>query len=203
MPIATGTAILGSAAIGGLASIFGGISANKAQASESSLNRAWQEKMSNTAYQRSMKDMRTAGLNPILAYSQGGATSPPGNMARFENVGEKAVQSAVGAASAASAVKTERSARSKMSQEEKTLETQQGVNKASEARIRQDQATSAMAMMKLEQETLLLNAQVPGAQAEMFIDESRYGKALRWINRATNSGWGVLRGITGKKTGDR
>ena len=48
------------------------------EADQASLNRAWQEEMSSTAYQRAMQDMQAAGLNPILAYTQGGASTPTG-----------------------------------------------------------------------------------------------------------------------------
>lgn len=63
---------IGGAVIGGL----GGLSSAFMASAESKKARKWAERMSSTAWQRGIKDMRLAGVNPALAYSQGGASTP-------------------------------------------------------------------------------------------------------------------------------
>lgn len=91
--------------------IIGGKMASDSQEETNAMNleiatrqMQFQEKMSNTAYQRSMEDMRKAGLNPMLAYSQGGASTPQGASATMvpetgmaEGV-QKGIQGAVSSA---------------------------------------------------------------------------------------------------------
>ncbi len=71
------------------AALVGGAMTNSAAAARAKATQAFnaqqaqkqmdfQERMSNTSYQRAMVDMRKAGLNPILAYKQGGAGTPSG-----------------------------------------------------------------------------------------------------------------------------
>ena len=84
--------ITGNSLLGAATSIYGGFQANSARADaarevggfnavEAQKNRDFQERLSNTAHQRQVKDLRKAGLNPILSAKYGGASSPQGNTA--------------------------------------------------------------------------------------------------------------------------
>jgi len=68
---------------------------------EAAANRAWQERMSSSAYQRASTDLEKAGLNRILALgspaSSPGGSAASGVMAETTNLADSAVNSALGA----------------------------------------------------------------------------------------------------------
>jgi len=99
--MATGNPLfaIGGQILGGLVGGSSAKSQNKAQLRAAREQMAWQERMSSTAHQREVADLRAAGLNPILSVSKGGpgASSPSGAMPQIQNEGAAALQGAASA----------------------------------------------------------------------------------------------------------
>lgn len=79
-------AIAGATAGSSISSAQAQSDANAANLAESQRNRDFQANMSNTSYQRVIEDMKKAGINPALAISQGGASTPSGSTSSVEPV---------------------------------------------------------------------------------------------------------------------
>ena len=126
---------LAAAGIGAYASARGQKAANESNERIARENRMFQERMSSTAWQRGVQDMRAAGLNPMLAYSQGPASTTQGSVARMENVLRDMPHAAGQLASAMELMKFQKEMR--LLDAEASLRIDQGFKANSEANMAQ------------------------------------------------------------------
>jgi len=171
--------ILGAAISGGL-SLMGASKQNAAAKQQASNQMAFQERMSSTAYQRSMADMKSAGLNPILAYKTGGASAPSGTAAPIVNELEPAVNSAQGSRRLSAELQN-LSETNKNIKEDTALKSSSALlnaatreNKKIEGRILREQLHSA-------------KATAAQAKTDQEFNESTPGKILRVIDKIGTS----------------
>ena len=106
----------------GAAGSFGGAKASATASKETAREQmAFQERMSNTAYQRAADDLSAAGLNRVLALGSP-ATSPAGAMAQIPNYGQAISQGAMAGSGSVATAQQAKINKQKVAQEAQKTE---------------------------------------------------------------------------------
>lgn len=98
---------LGGAVIGAVGDLFGGHLGSQAAERRQDDAQTFSAQQFATRYQTTVKDMQAAGLNPMLAYSQGGGTAPSGTSAPGGDFGKPGTSFNQGRLSSAQAASVE------------------------------------------------------------------------------------------------
>ena len=170
------------ALIGGAFSAFGAERANRAARAAAREQMQFQERMFKNRYRYTMADMEAAGLNPILAYKQGGGSAPGGSTYTPINIGAAGVTGAAGGVSSAVAARRAEYERALMKSQKDTTDTQGALNTFQSGVARAQRRVYEQQRKNLEWDEMQHRANSAFHKHLLDLWKSKAGKALAWTD---------------------
>ena len=169
--------------ISGAASIIGQNKANKAAKQAAEAQMAFQREMRDTAHQSEVKDLRAAGLNPLLSGTGGpGSAVPAGASYTPQNELSGGVSSALQAATVKSEIEQRKAAIDQLESTTKQADTQAELNKAAAIKTAVDTMTSESNAKAAAINAQAAQAMLPATQAKAAYESGTTAKVLRYVN---------------------
>lgn len=202
----------GDGIIGGAMSLVGGILGNRSARKQAAAQMAFQERMRATQYQTAVEDLKLAGLNPMLAYTNGGAGTPAGAMAQQSDVVTPAVNTALSARRNKAEVAnmensndliTQQTAKAKAegnaaTAAESAQRTQAAVNLELEKKVKAEADVASATASKIRQNTYMDTLAIPRMENQAAVERTSAAQAAAYIDRAKETMGGMSFPKSGK-----
>lgn len=178
---------IGETLLSGGLSLLGGSRANKERRKLAERQMSFQERMSSTAHQRQVADLRAAGLNPILSAKYGGSSTPGGAMPTVEDVVTPAVSTARQARRVNQELKVMKETENKTRQETRNLKEGEKLTREQALKTIADREKQLVEITNAEEVHQVLKAQAEAARADAKFYQSDFGKTMRNMERVLRS----------------
>lgn len=174
----------------GLFAKKGADKANKQAAAATAAQLQFQKDSAQKSYQWATQDMKKAGINPMLAYQQGGSSALSGASYTPQNAAGAGVASATAADTVLAQLQNLQEQNKNLQSQNAKIQSDTRLNSAYEKTAMADAALKATTARQIETQTQLISRDLTRAKTQQNADKTLVGKGTTYVGRWLNNLFG-------------